>query len=153
MYEDIDSFESENYYYIDYIPYNTNDPSYLELEEYFVKSYLKTFSKKITRIILKLIYYYQCEIYLIEPIKKIPKDFNFPFEINIRNNTPKKLAYIIRQIILKDFSSMKILFPEFHFLISIKGEFSVAVFNAPDKVLQLLEQLAQQEGLFLKKHS
>ena len=154
MYELINSLqETENYYYIDYIPYNTDNPNFLELEEYFEQSELKSFSKKISRIILKLIYYYQCEIYLIKPTKKIPQKFDFPFEENIRKNTPKKLSYIIRQIILKDFSSINILFTELAFLITIEGEFAVTIYNVPDKVVQLLNQLVQQEGLFLKKHN
>ena len=154
MYELIDSLqESEDYYYIDYIPYTTDDSEYLELEEYFIKTYLESFSQKISRIILKLIYCYQCEIYLTEPLGKIPEDFNFLFNTNIRRNTPDRLSYVIRQIILNDFSSIDILFTEFTFLITIEGEFAVTIYNVPDEVVQLLNQLVQQEGLFLKKHN
>ena len=36
MYETIDLLQqTTDYYYIDYIPYNTDDPNFLELEEYF----------------------------------------------------------------------------------------------------------------------
>ena len=155
MYELINSLqESEDYYYIDYIPYTTYDSEYLELEEYFIKTYLESFSKKISRIMLKLIYYYPCEIYLTEPSRrKIPNDFNFFFNTNIRKNTPDRLSYAIRQIILNDFSSINILFTEPIFLITIEGEFAVTIYNAPDKSVQLLNQLVQQEGLFLKKHN
>ena len=59
MYETIDLLQqTTDYYYIDYIPYNTDDPNFLELEEYFEKHYLSSFSEKITKIILKIIYYY-----------------------------------------------------------------------------------------------
>lgn len=154
MYEIIDSLmESEDYYYIDYIPYNTNDSNYLELEEYFVETYLESFSKKVSRIMLKLIYYYQCEIYLTEPLGEVPEDFDFPFNANIRKNAPDRLSYVIRQIILKDFSSIDILFSEPVFLITIEGEFAVTIYDLPEKSVRLLEQLVQQEGLFLKKNS
>lgn len=154
MYELIDSLqESEDYYYIDYIPYTTDDSEYLELEEYFIKTYLESFSKKISRIMLKLIYYYPCEIYLTEPLGKIPEDFNVLFNTNIRKNTPDRLSYVIRQIISNDFSSIDILFTEPVFLITIEGEFAVTIYNVPDKSVQLLNQLVQQEGLFLKKHN
>ena len=54
MYETIDLLQqTTDYYYIDYIPYNTDDPNFLELEEYFEKHYLSSFSEKITKIILK----------------------------------------------------------------------------------------------------
>lgn len=53
MYETIDLLQqTTDYYYIDYIPYNTDDPNFLELEEYFEKHYLSSFSEKITKIIL-----------------------------------------------------------------------------------------------------
>ena len=73
MYETIDLLQqTTDYYYIDYIPYNTDDPNFLELEEYFEKHYLSSFSEKITKIILKIIYYYPCKVYLTEPTKDIP---------------------------------------------------------------------------------
>ena len=56
MYETIDLLQqTTDYYYIDYIPYNTDDPNFLELEEYFEKHYLSSFSEKITKIILKIL--------------------------------------------------------------------------------------------------
>ena len=54
MYETIDLLQqTTDYYYIDYIPYNTDDPNFLELEEYFEKHFLCSFSEKIRKIILK----------------------------------------------------------------------------------------------------
>ena len=50
MYETIDLLQqTTDYYYIDYIPYNTDDPNFLELEEYFEKHYLSSFSEKIKK--------------------------------------------------------------------------------------------------------
>lgn len=153
MYEIIDSLqESDDYYYIDYIPYNTKDSAYLQLEDYFVQTYLHDYSQKIIRIMLKLIYYYQSEVYLTEPTKKTPADFDIPFDTNIRDNTPEKLADVINQVILQDFSSIQILFSNPLFLISICGEFSVTIYKPNNDTIQLLNQLVQQEGLFLKKH-
>ena len=41
MYETIDLLQqTTDYYYIDYIPYNTDDPNFLELEEYFEKQWI-----------------------------------------------------------------------------------------------------------------
>lgn len=46
MYETIDLLQqTTDYYYIDYIPYNTDDPNFLELEEYFEKHYLSSFRR------------------------------------------------------------------------------------------------------------
>ncbi|PST48287.1 hypothetical protein COO72_08765, partial [Bifidobacterium callitrichos] len=55
MYEDVDFLQqSSQYYFIDYIPYDTNDPSFLELEEYFENTYIGLFAEKIARILLKI---------------------------------------------------------------------------------------------------
>ncbi|MFZ2180947.1 MAG: hypothetical protein WAV57_10220 [Blautia wexlerae] len=51
MYETIDLLQqTTDYYYRDYIPYNTDDPNFLELEEYFEKHYLSSFSEKIETV-------------------------------------------------------------------------------------------------------
>ena len=53
MYETIDLLQqTTDYYYIDYIPYNTDDPNFLELEEYFEKHYLSSFSEKIIKQVI-----------------------------------------------------------------------------------------------------
>jgi len=92
MYETIDLLQqTTDYYYIDYIPYNTDDPNFLELEEYFEKHYLSSFSEKITKIILKIIYYYPCKVYLTEPTKDIP--INSTLDINRFFITPNIVFY------------------------------------------------------------
>jgi hypothetical protein len=151
MYEMIDLFqESDDYYYIDFIPYEANDVRFLELEEYFERTYIRSFAKKITRIALKLIYRYPCEIIFTESAIPVKLKYEMPFYENIRNSTPDKLAYFINKIIIKDFSSMQILFSEPQFLFSIDGGFCVSVYQPTDEVLQILKMLIGQEGLFLK---
>ncbi len=155
MYEVIDLLqETEDYYFIDYIPYTTNNPEFLELEEYFEKTYLPLFAEKIARIVLKMIYYYPCEVYLTEPAKKIPEGMDLEFDTNVRHYPPDKFAEIIKKIIMTDFSSLQILFSTPQFLISVCGEFSVTICGATNEpeVIQLLQQLAAQEGLFLKQN-
>ena len=146
--------ETEDYYFIDYIPYTTNNPEFLELEEYFEKTYLPLFAEKIARIVLKMIYYYLCEVYLTEPEKKVPGKMELNFDTNIRHYSPDKLDEIIKKVIVTDFSSLQILFSSPQFLISVCGEFSVTVYGVADKpeVVQVLQQLVLQEGLFLKQN-
>jgi hypothetical protein len=51
MYEIIESLQDlDEYYYIDFIPYETSDLHFLELEEYFETSYLPLYAEKISRI-------------------------------------------------------------------------------------------------------
>lgn len=154
MYEIIDSMqESDNYYYIDYIPYNIDDPQFLELEEFFEETYLPEYAKKISRIALKMVYFYSCEIFLTKDTKNVSLKYDIPFDINIRISSPEKLTYIIEQVILEDFSSVQILFSTPLFLISISGGFSVIIYQPSDEAIQILQQLAIQEGLFLKQNN
>lgn len=151
MYEIIELLqESIDYYYIDFIPYETSDVQFLELEEYFETTYLPLYAEKISRIALKLIYYFHCEIYLTESPIPIDLEHEISFDVNIRNSSPDKLAYIIKKIVSKDFSSVHILFSEPQFLMSIDGGFSVGFYRPTDEVVQLLQKLVSQEGLFLK---
>lgn len=151
MYEMIEHLqELDDFYYIDFIPYEAPDVKFLELEEYFESTYLRSFAKKITRIALKLIYRYPCDIFLTESPIPVPLKYEIPFNENIRNNTPEKLAYFINKIVSKDFSSMQIMFSEPQFLMSINGGFSAVVYQPTDEVLEILQKLIGQEGLFLK---
>lgn len=143
--------ESREYYFVDYIPFDIKNPKYLELEEFFVNSYLDDFAEKIVRISLKLIYFYPCEVYLTEPAGDMSGEFDIPFDTNIRNFSPEQISYAIKQIITRDFSSVQILFTEPSFLISIDGEFAVTVYCPPNSAVDLLNQLVGQEGLYLKK--
>ena len=156
MYETIDLLQqTTDYYYIYYIHYNTDDPNFLELEEYFEKHYLSSFSEKITKIILKMIYYYPCKVYLTEPTKDIPINSTLDFNSNIRHYSPSEFSKIIKQVILTDFSSLQILFSTPKFLISICGDFSVTIYGIKgnNEAINLLQQLTTQEGLFLKQNS
>lgn len=152
MYETIDLLQkTENYYFIDYIPYKIDNTDFLELEEYFEKEYLPLFAEKVARIVLKMIYYYPCEIYLTEPTPKVSKEMDMAFDTNIRHYLPDKLNEIIKQVIMTDFLSLQILFSLPQFLISICGDFSVTIYGAEKEkeVVNLLQQLVSQEGLFL----
>lgn len=151
MYELIESFQkSDDYYFIDFVPYETTDVSFLDLEEYFESTYLFTFADKISRIALKMIYFLHCEIYLTEAPIPVELEHEISFDDNIRNSSPDKLAYIINKIVSMDFSSVQIIFTEPQFLMSIDGGFSVSIYKPTDQVLQILQKLVSQEGLFLK---
>ncbi|WP_143320955.1 hypothetical protein [Clostridium sp. HBUAS56010] len=151
MFEVIENLQDlDEYYYIDFIPYETSDVHFLELEEYFETSYLPLYAEKISRIALKLIYFYLCEIYLTESPIPVDLEHEISFNVNIRNSSPDKLAYIIKKIVSMDFSSVQILFSEPQFLMSINGGFLVSFYQLTDEVLQILQKLVSQEGLFLK---
>ena len=155
MYEKIDLLqETEDYYFIDYIPYKINNPKFLELEEYFLKEYLPLFAEKVARIVLKVMYYYPCKAYLTQPTKMTPKGIEITYDADIRHYLPDKFVEIIKQVIMTDFSSLQILFSEPQFLISVCGEFSVTIYGVSKEpeVINILQQLVSQEGLYLKQN-
>ncbi|MBW3090964.1 hypothetical protein [Bifidobacterium miconisargentati] len=191
MYEEIDALqERDQYYVIDYIPYDTDDPRFLELEEYFERTYLPSFAEKIIRIILKTIYRFPCAIYVTGPsedddsmrlseagdtpsrIERTPNNVEpaseatiptaIPYDTDISDYPPAELAVIIRRIILTDGpASVQVLCSTPHrertprFLISLDGGFSVTIYGVEGQpgIIGLLQQLAAQEGLFLKHRS
>ena len=55
--------EATDCYYIDFLPKKMNGSNYFEIEEFFYRTYIKDFSKKIVRIIVKILGYYPAQIY------------------------------------------------------------------------------------------
>jgi len=151
MLEAIESLhERSTYYYIDYIPHNPESPAYLELEEYYDKTYLHTFADKISRVMLQLMWQYPCRVCLGEAAKQIGK-YNeiLPFT-DIRHYSPEQLADIIKTVIVEDFNQLSILFFDVKALISIDGGFQVVLYHTSEDMVAFVKQLCQAEGLFLK---
>lgn len=69
---------------------------------------------------------------------------------DIGKKSPEQLACIIKRVILDDFSYMNFFIPDTQSLVTIGGEFSVAMYNMSENMITLLKLLCQQEGLFLK---
>ena len=142
--------EPESYYYIDYIPHNPKSPAYLELEEYYERTYLPAFADKISRILLHVMWQYPCRVCLGEPTQQIEKYADIPPFTDIRHYTPEQLADIIKTVILDDFNAMSILSSDDKWLISIRGYFQVALYEPPENLISFIKLLCQAEGLFLK---
>ena len=72
-------------YYIDFLPETMVSSDYFEIEEFFYDTYIKDFSKKIVRIIVKILGYYPAQIYLTEFPDKIDNNFKslYPVEEDI----------------------------------------------------------------------
>jgi len=145
--------DDEEWYVIDYLPVTMVNPIYFDIEEYFMRTYLKNFAKKISRIIIKLIGYYPVQICLTEfpkkrkdPLKKL-----YPIEKNLWKMPFAELDKILTHVIINDISSVQIVFGNNPYsLISVTGGFSVTAFRFKDEQLNILERLVKQEGLFLR---
>lgn len=142
--------ECESYYYIDYIPHNPDSPDYLELEEYYTKTYLPVFADKISRIMLQLMWEYPCRACLGEMGKQIDKYAHITPFTDIRQCAPEQLAEIIKTVIQQDFTCFSILFSDVKALVTIGGGFQVVLYQPSDKMVAFAKRLCQAEGLFLK---
>ena len=142
--------EPESYYYIDYIPHNPESPAYLELEEYYEKTYLPAFADKISRILLHVMWQYPCRVCLGEPAQQIEKYADIPPFTDIRHYTPEQLADIIKMVIMEDFNVLSILLQDGRSLISVRGYFQVVLYEPSEDMVIFVKQLCQAEGLFLK---
>lgn len=146
--------ETTDCYYIDFLPKKMNGSNYFEIEEFFYRTYIKDFSKKIVRMVVKLLGYYPAQIYLTEFPDHSDSNFKslYPVGEDIRNKPLTELDQIISHVIINDVSSVQILLGDAEkFLISINGGFSIDLYHIPEKELELLNTLIEQENLFLRK--
>lgn len=146
--------ETTDCYYIDFLPQKMNSSDYFEIEEFFYNTYIKDFSKKIVRIIVKILGYYPAQIYLTEFPDKSDNNFKslYPVGEDIRNKPLTELAKIISHVITNDVSSIQIILGYTKkSLISINGGFSVDIYNISEEELKLFKILIEQENLFLRK--
>ncbi|MBQ5361059.1 MAG: hypothetical protein IIU47_08470 [Lachnospiraceae bacterium] len=140
---------------IDYLPRRMKGKDFFELEEVLRDRYLEEFSDKIVRILLKLLCYLPCEVYLTE----LPRDYEgalkeIPAETDLRSMPLAALADLIALVIREDVSSVQILAGECPcFNLSVNGEFSVDLHGLARDMEEwdLVDALVRQEGLFLRK--
>ena len=126
----------------------------MKLKNFSTTLISKIFQKKIVRIIVKILGYYPAQIYLTEFPDKIDNNFKslYPVEEDIRNKPLKELAKIISYVIINDVSSVEIILGENEkSLISVKGGFSIDIYNISEERLKLFNTLIEQENLFLRK--
>jgi len=142
--------ESEEYYYIDYIPHNPVSSNYLELEEYYIKTYLGIFADKISRVMLQLMWQYPCCVCLGEASKPVEEHKQIQPFTDIRNYSPEQLDSIIKTVIKEDFNFFSILFFEKDALLSVGGEFQVVLYQPSNEMISFTKLLCEAEGLFLK---
>ncbi|MCR5447923.1 MAG: hypothetical protein K6F23_00885 [Solobacterium sp.] len=147
--------EQENCHVIDFLPKVMESRDFFELEEYMVSHYIDDFADSIIRIVLKMICYEPSQIYLTE----LPEGYagileRYPADTDLRYLSLEETAEIIREVIVKDRSSVQILAGSTcRFNISINGWYSVDVYGLKQDCseYELIAALVRQEGLFLRK--
>lgn len=108
--------------------------------------------QKISKIVIILISYYDAEIYLTEfPDRDETIRYSELYGQDIRRLPLQYIDNVISYIIKNDISSVQIYFRDTPFLVSVNGGFSVDIYGAKGKELNLISQLATQENLYLKQ--
>lgn len=143
--------ENEKCFSVDLFPQPIVSEEFYTLESFFLTYYLTDFSARISRIILKLIHYYEAEIYLTEFSEdSLEHEYSNWAGENLRKKPLEDLERVIRFVIEKDQSSVQVLFRKENFVVSINGEFSVSIFGLKDDQHPLISSLVTQENLFLR---
>lgn len=144
--------ESKNWYVVS--PFHCVygiETNFDELENYLLKTYIHTFSDKISMIVSKLICLYSTHIELTEFFPEAPP---LPFELlgykNIRDIGLNKIAQVIEYVIIQGGTSMNIYFSELQSLIQISSGFDVVIFSDSQDFLNSIGTLVNMEGLCMR---
>lgn len=153
VYSKIDDMqEKTECYYINFLPETMMSDRFSQWEEYFENVHLKDFAVKVSNVILKLMCYYEAEIYLTEFPKSMRGHKYEKFvDTNFRNLPLKKIAEVVKFIIEDGFASFNICFEEEKFLISASGYYNISFFNLKEAHVDLISKLVVQENLFFLK--
>ncbi len=151
-YEKFYNDDHETYYIIDFLPCMPRQDDFVDYMDYMEEYHEMEFASKIANIILKLIYSYNCEVrYGEDDGDYLTLDkYDIPRGVNIRDIGPKKLIYLIKMVIMYDYSSATIYFKDEGFSMVIARDFNVTFYYMPKKFESVMKLLAEQEGLFLK---
>lgn len=138
-------------YLVDFVPFTFPNEDYFELEKYLEKSYKSKYAEKIVFIAFTLMYYYDCSVFLDNDVE----DSIYPDLLNkdLRNIGLDKLEDIIKTIIVDNYSALNIIInhDNVNSLMRIEDGYQTLFFNITGKDLEVIKELVNHQGLFLKK--
>jgi len=154
-FELVDSISTDEGYAIDLFPEPIYHDGFYELEDYFLETFLQEFADKISRIVIKMIHYYDAIIYITEFPEDAPRtEYHTMTDQDLRSLPLQQIVNIVQFVVTQGRTSVGLIFPETPFVIEIRGgdEFSVSVYGIQhnQKEIRILKALVEQEGLFLR---
>lgn len=148
----IEKLQGKEAYCVDVFPCVMPDAKFFQVEKVFLRTKLKQYAEKICDIFMVLWGLYDLEIYLTEfPENTIYKQYASIAYSNIADMELEKLCKIVKLVIVKDISSVEILCPTHQFEMSIGGGFHTVFYNIDGEHLELVQSLAEHEGLYIRK--
>ncbi|MPW14624.1 hypothetical protein [Lactobacillus helveticus] len=140
-------------HYVDFVPFTFPDRNYAELDDYLETHYKETYAKKIIFIAFSLMYYYDCHVYLDEEMSESFSNFK---KKDLRNIGLDILDAFIHKLVVENRSGLNIIITHAdntHSLMRIKDGYQTLFFNINGECLNIIKQLVDHQGLFLKKNN
>ena len=148
----IESLQEKECMIIDVFPKQIHKDIYFEVEKFYMKKYLKPFAKKMSRIIMQIMCYFDLEIYFTEfPEEQTNGKYASLINTDLTSLKLNEINKIIHCVICDEISSLKIVIPDCSFLISIDGGFQVSLYNISGEYLDLIRKIVEKENLYFRK--
>ena len=147
--------QSNEYYYIDYLPEKCMGDRFYEFEEYYFSHNLNSFCDKVSNVVITLLAYYDASGVMTEFPDGYIGDYKklYDYRMNIAKEDFEYIADMIRFVLTKEISSIQLLIgKDRDTLFSINNRNSIEIINANLEQIDLIQKLVTQEGLYLRKY-
>lgn len=147
--------QSNEYYYIDYLPEKCMGDRFYEFEEYYFSHNLNSFCDKVSNVVITLLAYYDASGVMTEFPDGYIGDYKklYDYRMNIVKEDFEYIADMIRFVLTKEISSIQLLIgKDRDTLFSINNRNSIEIINANLEQIDLIQKLVTQEGLYLRKY-
>lgn len=124
-------------------PYGSD---YDNLEKYFIENYLLDYCESVTKIILRLICYYDSEVSLTESFDKSSlKKYEYT---DFRNSGLDEISRVIKVVLFEGKTTMNIYIPSIDSLITLNSGFDATVFSKNENFIKEVKLYTESEKLF-----
>lgn len=147
--------QSNEYFYIDYLPEKCMGDRFYEFEEYYFSNNLNSFCGKVSNIVITLLAYYDAVGVMTEFPDGYTGDYKKLYDesVDIAKQDFVYISDLIRFVLTNEFSSMQFLIgKDRDMLFSINNRNSIEIINANSEHIDLIQKLVTQEGLYLRKY-
>ncbi len=153
--KEMDTIDNVSNYYIDFIPKNDNQKSYIEVKNFFVSHFLEMYEDKMIRILLKLMICFNLKMYLTdfpnELKSSLSKEYSSLVGTDLMSLPIETWTTVVKYILKEELSSIQILSIHPRFLISINTGFAYELRRIPNSHVDIIKSIVESEGLYLIK--
>ena len=147
--------QSNEYFYIDYLPEKCMGDRFYEFEEYYFSNNLNSFCGKVSNIVITLLAYYDASGLMTEFPDGYTGKYRSLYEdsMDIAKENFDQISDLIHFVLTNEISSIQLLVgKDREMLFSINNRNSIEIINANLEQIDLIQKLVTQEGLYLRKY-